>query len=101
MTRNSEIQPQGKLLLPCPSPPTASGKISPDKEKTRLPRISDLADSAQIERDADLIGLLHRDRSQNDGRDSKLIIAKQRDGEIGTCEMNFESRFASFENRET
>lgn len=71
----------------------------PDKQKGRLPQISDLADSAQIERDADLIALLHRDRIENEGRDAKLIIAKQRDGELGTCELNFEGRYASFENR--
>ena len=71
----------------------------PEKQKGRMPQISDLADSAQIERDADLIGLLHRDKVENEGRDAKLIIAKQRDGELGVVELNFEGRFASFENR--
>lgn len=71
----------------------------PEKQKGRMPQISDLADSAQIERDADLIGLLHRDKVENEGRDAKLIIAKQRDGELGVVELNFEGKFASFENR--
>ena len=72
----------------------------PDKEKKpRMPRISDLADSAQIERDADMIALLHRDRSENDGKDALLFVSKQRDGELGACELLFEGRFASFENR--
>jgi replicative DNA helicase len=70
------------------------------KEKTpRLPRISDLADSGQIERDADCIGLLHRDRDTNGGRDAVLIVAKQRDGDVGNCEMSFEGQFSVFENR--
>jgi replicative DNA helicase len=71
----------------------------PEKQKGRMPQISDLADSAQIERDADLIGLLHRDKVENEGRDAKLIIAKQRDGELGVVELNFEGMYASFENR--
>jgi replicative DNA helicase len=64
-----------------------------------LPRISDLADSGQIERDADCIGLLHRDRDTNGGRDAVLIVAKQRDGDVGNCEMSFEGQFSVFENR--
>lgn len=71
-----------------------------EKDKTpRLPRISDLADSGQIERDADTIGLLHRNRAENGGRDALLIVAKQRDGDVGNCEMNFEGQFSVFENR--
>ncbi len=71
-----------------------------EKDKTsRPPRISDLADSGQIERDADTIGLLHRNRKENEGRDAALIIAKQRDGDVGTCEMTFEGKFSRFENK--
>ena len=70
-----------------------------DKDKLpRPPRISDLADSGQIERDADTIALLHRNRAENEGRDAALIIAKQRDGNVGTCKMHFEGKFSSFEN---
>jgi len=70
-----------------------------EKDKSpRLPRISDLADSGQIERDADTIGLLHRNRSENEGRDALLLIAKQRDGDIGTCKMTFEGKYSLFEN---
>lgn len=70
----------------------------PDKDKKpRPPRVSDLADSSQIERDADTIGLLHRDREKG-GETASLIIAKQRDGEVGICTMAFAGQFASFEN---
>ena len=70
----------------------------PEKDKKRLPRISDLADSSQIERDADLISLLHRNTAENFGREAWLIVAKQRDGEIGNCKLHFEGKYASFEN---
>lgn len=71
----------------------------PDKDKGRLPRISDLADSAQIERDADVVGLIHRPRdSEHDGREAWLIVAKQRDGEVGPVRLYFNTDFARFEN---
>jgi replicative DNA helicase len=70
----------------------------PDKDKGRTPRISDLADSAQIERDADCIILLDRNREENEGRDAKLIVAKQRDGELGVVRLIFDGTFCSFEN---
>jgi replicative DNA helicase len=70
----------------------------PDKDKGRQPRASDLADSAQIERDADLIGLIHRPRTEEDpnGLQAKLIIAKQRDGEVGIVDLNFSPKFVEF-----
>lgn len=63
------------------------------KDKGRPPRLSDLADSGQIERDADLVGLIHRN-----GWDAKLIIAKQRDGETGIVNLVFDGTYCRFEN---
>lgn len=66
----------------------------PDKDKRqRPPRISDLADSGQIERDADTIGLLHRNEHE-----ANLAIAKQRDGETGIVQLYFDGEHCRFEN---
>lgn len=63
------------------------------KDKGRLPRLSDLADSGQIERDADTVGLLHKGQEK-----TQLLIAKQRDGETGMIDLFFDGEFVRFEN---
>lgn len=65
-----------------------------EKDK-RLPALRDLADSGQIERDADMVCLLHRDRA-NKPRDGLLIIAKQRDGECGLVKLDFDGSHCKF-----
>lgn len=66
-----------------------------EKDK-RPPRLSDLADSGQIERDADLVALLHRDRGGENAHDASLIVAKQRDGETGMLKLHFDGRHCKF-----
>jgi len=54
----------------------------------RVPIMSDLAESGHIERDADLIMLLHReDRTLEEG---KIVVAKQRDGELDIIPIHFD-----------
>jgi replicative DNA helicase len=69
-----------------------------EKDKGRAPRLSDLADSAQIERDADTVGLLHRNRGEQGDDRATLIISKQRDGELGGVQLVFNGQFCRFEN---
>lgn len=68
-----------------------------EKDKGRMPRLSDMADSGQIERDADTVGLLHSSKGKNDDEPTaQLIIAKQRDGEVGPIWLNWEPQFCLF-----
>ena len=66
-----------------------------EKEKGRQPKLTDLADSGQIERDADLVMLLSRDRSEPSG-EAAIIIAKQRDGECGVVNLWYEGQYCRF-----
>lgn len=68
-----------------------------EKDKGRIPRLADLADSGQIERDADTVALLHRDRNDPNG-EATLAVAKQRDGELGIANLRFNGEFCRFEN---
>jgi replicative DNA helicase len=66
-----------------------------EKDKGRVPRLTDLADSGQIERDADLVLLLNRERNQPNG-EAMIAIAKQRDGECGIVPLWYEGQFCRF-----
>lgn len=67
-----------------------------EKEKGRKPRLSDLADSGQIERDADTVLLLDRNRVEPRG-EATISIAKQRDGECGLVTCHYEGAYCRFE----
>ncbi len=68
------------------------------------PQLSDLRDSGSIEQDADLVGFIFREEVyKRDREDLKgmadLIIAKQRNGPIGSVPLTFLGQFTRFENR--
>lgn len=53
----------------------------------RDPRLSDLRESGAIEQDADVVMLLHR--KSREESETKLIVAKQRNGPIGAAHLHF------------
>jgi len=68
------------------------------------PQLSDLRDSGSIEQDADVVMFIYREEIyKRDREDLKgladLIIAKQRNGPIGTVPLRFLGQFTRFENR--
>lgn len=68
------------------------------------PQLSDLRESGAIEQDADLVVFLFREEYYNPTEENRnkaeAIIAKQRNGPIGTCEMIFLKDLTRFENPE-
>ena len=71
-----------------------------EKDKGRAPRLADLADSGQIERDADTVCLLDRNRAESVG-EAKLIVAKQRDGECGIVPLFYCGTYCRFTQSES
>jgi replicative DNA helicase len=63
----------------------------------RRPHKGDLAESRQLEQDADVIMLLHHEKNDsNEIESSYLIIDKSRDGETGVIDMKFKGEYVTF-----
>src|SRR6202140_3114887 len=68
------------------------------------PQLSDLRDSGSIEQDADLVAFIYREEIYKKDREdvkglADLIVAKQRNGPIGTVPLRFLGQYTRFENR--
>ena len=68
------------------------------------PMLSDLRESGAIEQDADVVMFIYRDEYYNHDSEKKgiteLIIAKQRNGPIGTVELAWLPEYQRFANME-
>jgi replicative DNA helicase len=70
----------------------------------RRPQLSDLRESGAIEQDADIVMFIYREEvykqtEENQGV-AQIIIAKQRNGPIGTIQMAFIREYTKFEELE-
>jgi replicative DNA helicase len=80
-------------------------QLNRESEKgQRLPRLSDLRESGSIEQDADIVLMLSKSRKdlKNDevtvvGDTAELIIAKQRNGPVGSVPLAFLREITRFE----
>jgi len=83
-----------------------------EERKGGKPMLSDLRESGSIEQDADVVMFIHReDQDEGGGADGdeaaksrtvipvELIIAKQRNGPVGSIDLVFLSEFTRFESR--
>jgi replicative DNA helicase len=79
-------------------------QLTREAEKEQ-PNLANLRDSGSIEQDADMVMFLHRERvkkkdneppKEKEGLETDLIIAKQRNGPIGTVRLALLSKFAKF-----
>jgi replicative DNA helicase len=75
---------------------------APEKRENFRPRLSDLRESGAIEQDADVVMLLFREEYYNPNDSNKgvaeVIIAKQRNGPVGSQSLMFLSEYTRFEN---
>ncbi|AJC50104.1 replicative DNA helicase [Mesomycoplasma flocculare] len=76
-----------------------------ERREDKIPLLSDLRESGAIEQDADIVAFLHRDNyyhkkseqhEEKTGPNTKLIIAKHRNGPIGTLFFDFFPEFGKF-----
>jgi replicative DNA helicase len=68
----------------------------------KRPMLSDLRESGSIEQDADVVMMLYRDDYYNINTVEKniieIILAKQRNGPVGTAKLKFDPQYLSFQN---
>ncbi|MFC1510885.1 replicative DNA helicase [Candidatus Margulisiibacteriota bacterium] len=76
-----------------------------EQRTDRIPRLSDLRESGEIEQTADLVLFIHREDYYNPtserGNVAEIIIAKQRNGPVGTVELVFRKEIAKFCSKES
>src|SRR5688572_10027386 len=79
-----------------------------EERKGGKPMLSDLRESGAIEQDADVVMFIHReDQGEEDGSPQpvrsvipvELIVAKQRNGPVGSVDLMFLSEYTRFESR--
>lgn len=76
-----------------------------EQDKSRKPRLSDLRESGSIEQDADLVGLLYKQKPEDEDKVVEtsealavnLLVAKQRNGPTGDIYFTFLKPYTRFE----
>ena len=90
--------------MECPIIALSQLSRAPEQRADHRPMLSDLRESGSIEQDADVVMFLYRDEYYNKETEEKnigeCIIAKQRNGPVGTVKMAWigsQSKFANLE----
>ena len=88
--------------LQCPVLALSQLSRAVEQRPDHRPMLSDLRESGAIEQDADVVMFMYRDDYYNEDSDRKgiadIILAKQRNGSIGTVSLAWLSALTKFEN---
>ena len=101
----SEISRSIKAIakeMQCPVIALSQLSRAPEQRADHRPMLSDLRESGSIEQDADLVMFLYRDEYYNKETEEKnigeCIVAKQRNGPVGTVKLAWLGQFSKFGN---
>jgi replicative DNA helicase len=101
----SEISRNIKAIakeMQCPVIALSQLSRAPEQRADHRPMLSDLRESGSIEQDADLAMFLYRDEYYNKETEDKnigeCIIAKQRNGPVGTVKLAWLGQYSKFGN---
>ncbi|MCI6276884.1 MAG: replicative DNA helicase [Clostridium sp.] len=104
----SEISRSIKALakeMQCPVVALSQLSRAPEQRADHRPMLSDLRESGSIEQDADVVMFLYRDEYYNKETEDKnigeCIIAKQRNGPVGTVKLAWLGQYSKFGNLDT
>ena len=75
-----------------------------ESRQIKKPMLSDVRESGSIEQDADIVMFIYRDEYYNpENVESKgkaeIIVAKQRNGPVGSVDLIFQSNITKFKNK--
>jgi replicative DNA helicase len=101
----SEISRSIKALakeMECPVIALSQLSRAPEQRADHRPMLSDLRESGSIEQDADIVMFLYRDEYYNKETEDKnvgeCIMAKQRNGPVGTVKLAWLGQYSKFGN---
>ncbi len=85
--------------LECPIVTLSQLSRGPESRTNKRPVMSDLRESGAIEQDADIVMMLYRESYYNPDyptKETELIIAKNRNGEVKTIKLDFRPEYTLF-----